>query len=127
AGLRYIYAGNLPGQVGELENTYCPNCDELLIERYGYLITGYYLTSNGSCPSCGTTIPGRWDPSFQGQITDHPVRRACDSLRSPFWCVRAFRGVGTLAQLLGIVTGTPESERDNSILINLKPLGPTAS
>jgi len=74
AGLRYIYAGNLPGQVGELENTYCPNCDELLIERYGYLITGYYLTSNGSCPSCGTTIPGRWDPSFQGQITDHPVR-----------------------------------------------------
>src|SRR5215475_8365449 len=74
AGLRYIYAGNLPGQVGELENTYCPNCDELLIERYGYLITGYYLTSNGSCPSCGTTIPGRWDLSFQGQITDHPVR-----------------------------------------------------
>ncbi|MGH8057342.1 MAG: AmmeMemoRadiSam system radical SAM enzyme [Candidatus Entotheonellia bacterium] len=74
AGLRFIYAGNLPGQVGELENTYCPNCDELLIERYGYLITGYYLTSNGSCPSCGTTIPGRWDPSFQGQITDHPVR-----------------------------------------------------
>ena len=74
AGLRYIYAGNLPGQVGELENTYCPNCDELLIERYGYLITGYYLTSNGSCPSCGTTIPGRWDPSFQGQIIHHPVR-----------------------------------------------------
>jgi pyruvate formate lyase activating enzyme len=73
AGLRFIYAGNLPGQVGELENTYCHNCHELLIERYSYLITGYYLTSNGSCPACGTTIPGRWDPSFQGQITDHPL------------------------------------------------------
>lgn len=73
AGLRFIYAGNLPGQVGELENTYCPACHELLIERYGYQITGYYLTSNGSCPACGTTIPGRWDPSFQGQITDHPL------------------------------------------------------
>ena len=73
AGLRFIYAGNLPGQVGELENTYCHNCHELLIERDGYLITGYYLTSNGSCPACGTTIPGRWDPSFRGQITDHPL------------------------------------------------------
>jgi len=73
AGLRFIYAGNLPGQVGELENTYCHNCQQLLIERDGYLITGYYLTSNGSCPACGTTIPGRWDPSFRGQITDHPL------------------------------------------------------
>ena len=38
AGLRYIYAGNLPGMVGDWENTRCPNCQELLIERYGYLI-----------------------------------------------------------------------------------------
>src|SRR5215471_20636196 len=36
AGLRYIYAGNLPGEVGDLENTRCPKCRELLIERYGY-------------------------------------------------------------------------------------------
>lgn len=72
AGLRYVYAGNLPGQVGDLENTRCPNCQELLIKRYGYLITGYHLTLNGCCPSCGSSIPGRWDPSFQGQITSHP-------------------------------------------------------
>ncbi len=38
AGLNYIYAGNLPGRVGRWENTYCPKCDELLVERYGYLI-----------------------------------------------------------------------------------------
>ncbi len=72
AGLRYVYAGNLPGQVGELENTRCPTCQVLLIERYGYLITGYHLTSNGCCPSCGSSIPGRWAPTFQGQITSHP-------------------------------------------------------
>src|SRR5260370_41161867 len=35
AGLRYVYAGNLPGQVGDLENTRCPNCKTLLIERFG--------------------------------------------------------------------------------------------
>ena len=72
AGLRYLYAGNLPGMVGDLENTRCPNCQDLLIERYGYLITGYRLTPQGCCPSCGAGIPGRWDPSFRRQITAHP-------------------------------------------------------
>ena len=72
AGLRHIYAGNLPGQVGDLEDTRCPTCQELLIERYGYLITGYHLTPDGCCPSCGARIPGRWDATFQGQITSRP-------------------------------------------------------
>ncbi len=72
AGLRYVYAGNLPGEVRDLENTRCYKCQELLIERYGYLILSYNLTPNGCCPSCGTTIPGRWDAGFQGQITSHP-------------------------------------------------------
>jgi len=72
AGLRYVYAGNLPGGVGELENTCCPNCGELLIERYGYFISAYRLTATGTCPSCGSGIPGRWDTCFQGQITAHP-------------------------------------------------------
>jgi pyruvate formate lyase activating enzyme len=72
AGLRYVYAGNLPGRVGDLENTRCPNCRALLIERFGYLILGYYLTPHGCCPSCGSNIPGRWAPSFQGQITSRP-------------------------------------------------------
>ena len=72
AGLRYIYAGNLPGKVGDLENTYCPSCHALLIERYGYLITGYFLTCEGSCRNCGTAIPGHWSPEFQGQITAYP-------------------------------------------------------
>jgi pyruvate formate lyase activating enzyme len=82
AGLRFIYAGNLPGEVGDLENTRCPNCRTLLIERYGYLITGYHLTPNGACPKCATAIPGRWAPEFQGQVIASPYlpRRSRSSL-----------------------------------------------
>ncbi len=72
AGLRYVYAGNLPGHVGELENTRCYNCDALLIRRYGYLIREYNLTPQGACPQCGTRIPGHWDDRFQGQIASMP-------------------------------------------------------
>ena len=60
AGLRYVYAGNLPGRVGRWENTYCPTCDELLIERYGYLIKRMKVTGAGKCPQCATPIPGLW-------------------------------------------------------------------
>ena len=63
AGLRYVYAGNRPGEVGRWENTYCPNCEALLIERYGYVVLGYYLTDRGTCPGCGHSIPGRWPKS----------------------------------------------------------------
>ncbi|MGH9669925.1 MAG: AmmeMemoRadiSam system radical SAM enzyme, partial [Terriglobales bacterium] len=82
AGLRYVYAGNLPGQVGDLENTRCPNCRTTLIERYGYFISSYNLTSTGACPKCGASIPGRWAPKFQGQITDRPFLPRSRSLIS---------------------------------------------
>jgi pyruvate formate lyase activating enzyme len=66
AGLNYIYAGNIPGHVGEYEHTYCPKCRTALIERYSYRIQGYHITAEGTCPKCGTQIPGVW--------TDHPER-----------------------------------------------------
>ena len=72
AGLHYIYAGNLPGDVGDLESTRCPGCRELLIERFGYRITQYRLTSEGRCPKCGKLVPGRWDTAFRKQISSHP-------------------------------------------------------
>jgi pyruvate formate lyase activating enzyme len=72
SGLRHIYAGNLPGSVGEWEDTRCPNCNETLIERYGYLIKNYRLTADGRCPKCATAIPGRWSAKFEGQITSRP-------------------------------------------------------
>jgi pyruvate formate lyase activating enzyme len=72
AGLRYIYAGNLPGMVEKWEDTRCPQCHETIIRRYGYLITDYRLTPEGTCPRCSTPIPGRWAAEFDGQITDRP-------------------------------------------------------
>ena len=74
AGLRFIYAGNLPGRVGDLENTHCPHCHELLVERYGYLIQKYNIAADGSCPKCHTKIPGRWGQKFEGQIAAFPFR-----------------------------------------------------
>ena len=72
AGLHFVYAGNLPGQLGEWENTCCPGCGELLIERYGFRVLRYKLTASGACPSCKKAIPGRWDPAYRGQVASAP-------------------------------------------------------
>jgi pyruvate formate lyase activating enzyme len=72
AGLRHVYPGNLPGQVGNLEDTHCAGCGETLIARYGYLVRKYAVTAEGRCPSCHAAVPGRWDDGFRGQITDRP-------------------------------------------------------
>ncbi len=60
AGLRFVYAGNQPGRVGKWENTWCPDCGELLVERAGYRILRQRVTAAGDCPSCARRIPGRW-------------------------------------------------------------------
>jgi pyruvate formate lyase activating enzyme len=60
AGLRHVYAGNIPGQTKDYENTYCPNCRELLIKRMGFMVQAYRLTEEGACPRCGTKIAGVW-------------------------------------------------------------------
>lgn len=60
AGLRYVYSGNLPGQVGTTENTVCPQCAKTLIERKGYKVLKNSLGTDGLCPSCSTPIPGVW-------------------------------------------------------------------
>lgn len=82
AGLRYVYAGNIPGHVGDLENTRCHNCATLLIERYGYLIRKYAITPGGTCPGCGTAIPGRWGRQFGGQIASTPFLPGTRRLRT---------------------------------------------
>ena len=71
-GLRYVYAGNLPGRVGDLENTRCPGCRGLLIERHGYSIRQYRITAEGRCPDCSAQIPGRWGAAFERQIASSP-------------------------------------------------------
>ena len=72
AGLRYVYAGNLPGSVGDLEDTRCHRCGEILIKRSGYFVRDYRVTPEGKCPACQTAIPGRWAARFAGQIADRP-------------------------------------------------------
>lgn len=57
AGLRYVYAGNLPGDDGE--NTYCYNCKERLIERSGFTIVKNKVNKS-KCPACGAKIDGKF-------------------------------------------------------------------
>lgn len=57
AGLRYVYEGNVPGEGGE--NTYCPNCKELLIQRYGFYIETNRIAA-GKCPDCAFELDGVW-------------------------------------------------------------------
>ena len=72
AGLRYVYAGNLPGKVGDLEDTRCHQCGDTLIRRSGYFVQDYRVTPEGKCPSCHAVIPGRWAARFEGQVADRP-------------------------------------------------------
>jgi pyruvate formate lyase activating enzyme len=60
AGLKFMYAGNLPGRVGRWEHTFCPDCHDLLIERMGYVIRRQRIGPDGRCPGCGRSIPGVW-------------------------------------------------------------------
>ena len=57
AGLNFVYEGNIPGK--GTENTYCPGCKELVIERYGFTILKNYL-NEGRCPKCNSLLPGLW-------------------------------------------------------------------
>jgi pyruvate formate lyase activating enzyme len=59
-GLHFVYAGNLPGRVGPWENTYCPQCRATLVERVGYVVQNYRITSQGQCPQCRSAIAGVW-------------------------------------------------------------------
>jgi pyruvate formate lyase activating enzyme len=60
AGLHFIYPGNLPGHVGDRENTFCPNCDATLIRRQGFYVVENRMVA-GNCPDCGNPIPGVWE------------------------------------------------------------------
>src|SRR5512135_1311049 len=60
AGLHYVYAGNLPGKVGEYEDTCCPKCNTTLVRRSGFFVHENLLTPQGSCQKCGEKIAGVW-------------------------------------------------------------------
>lgn len=58
AGLKFIYLGNVLDP--ERENTLCPACGEVLVQRYGYNVRPRW-TAPGVCPKCDTRIPGIWN------------------------------------------------------------------
>jgi pyruvate formate lyase activating enzyme len=60
AGLKFVYPGNIPGAVGDLESTHCSECDRVVIGRHGFRVTSYRLV-DGKCPDCATPISGLWD------------------------------------------------------------------
>jgi pyruvate formate lyase activating enzyme len=56
-GLHYVYIGNVPGHPAE--NTYCPQCHRMLVERAGCEVR-QMLIRKGACPFCTQSIPGVW-------------------------------------------------------------------
>lgn len=56
-GLKYVYLGNVYGN--KAENTHCPKCSKILIERRGYHILKNNI-DHGTCPYCGEQIVGVW-------------------------------------------------------------------
>jgi pyruvate formate lyase activating enzyme len=57
AGLNYVYIGNVPEL--DAENTFCPYCNKLLVERQGYDVRQNNII-RGECKFCRKKIPGRW-------------------------------------------------------------------
>lgn len=57
AGCKYVYVGNVP-EMGT-ENTFCPKCKKLLVERRGFAILSMKL-DKGKCGYCGFAIQGVW-------------------------------------------------------------------
>jgi pyruvate formate lyase activating enzyme len=57
SGLEYVYIGNVPGHEGE--NTFCPRCEKMVIQRTGYMVGEIHL-KDGKCKFCDHPIPGIW-------------------------------------------------------------------
>ncbi len=57
SGIRYVYIGNVPGT--QAENTFCPKCGKVVIQRKGFAILSRNLAGN-KCKSCNTPIAGVW-------------------------------------------------------------------
>jgi len=55
SGLRYVYIANFPGH--KRENTYCPNCNGIVIARFAYGIHRWNLDNENRCKACDYKIP----------------------------------------------------------------------
>ena len=54
-GLKYVYLGNVPGH--PWEHTYCSECNNIVVKRYGFDIQGWNMDKDNKCKFCGNQIP----------------------------------------------------------------------
>ena len=54
-GLKYVYLGNVPGH--PWEHTYCSECNNIVVKRYGFDIKGWNMDEKNKCKFCGNQIP----------------------------------------------------------------------
>ncbi len=83
-GLRYVYAGNLPGRVGQWENTRCPGCQMTLIERYGFRVVQNRLVQ-GACPGARHRSQAAGTPPWREppELTAYPYRSSDRLAKAP--------------------------------------------
>lgn len=55
AGVRYVFIGNT--QFSNYEDTVCPECKKLVVQREGYTVTGWHIDEESNCEYCGHPIP----------------------------------------------------------------------
>lgn len=67
-GLKYVYIGNVPGL--REQNTYCPDCGKLLVERNYMNTRKLWLLPDSSCPGCGRKIPFLMNKGEKGNLLD---------------------------------------------------------
>lgn len=67
-GLKHVYLGNVWGH--KLENTFCPSCGSLVVERRGFYISRWGLTKDFKCPRCNYTL------RFKGVFHDSRFRES---------------------------------------------------
>ncbi len=85
-GLRFVYAGNLPGRVGEWEDTRCPACATPVVERRGFRVVSNRIRAGGGCPSCGEILPGLWHGPRRDASIDAALPMALGSLPASGGC-----------------------------------------
>jgi pyruvate formate lyase activating enzyme len=76
SGLRFVYGGNLPGRT-ELENTNCPACGTLLVERRAFQVLRNRAGRDGHCPNCDNVIPGIWGEALRPPDTANHLHVRC--------------------------------------------------
>lgn len=61
SGMKFVYIGNITSLHGE--NTFCPRCRQMLIERIGYVVKKNHI-QNSLCSFCGEPILGVWEETL---------------------------------------------------------------